>query len=280
MEDYFVFLAFFNVPHTAYRGVTLTGHPPSTYSFAINLTTTVKKGTHTNTPGITAIHLKFRVTTLSPLNMPGASPERRHPICSVSSQSQIPSYSDAPHARSRKKPAKWWPFLFSMPHKEGTCKSMSTRSLLTICSDETNHLYPASEPRLIGQRHQGWKPKSMSAPALTTFAILCLSLAAGIEGLAQYSKANGGLALSPSMQQIPGYAMASYRYFPIFMAVLLNLVWSWVDQDIKRMQPWFELSEPQGAKGKDCLLLTYPYDFMAFVPWRAMRKKQVVFCMR
>ncbi|KAJ4420540.1 hypothetical protein N0V82_004313 [Gnomoniopsis sp. IMI 355080] len=39
------------------------------------------------------------------------------------------------------------------------------------------------------------------------------------------------------------------------------------------MQPWFQLSHPQGAKGKDSLLLSYPFEFLAFVPVTAWKKR-------
>ena len=98
-------------------------------------------------------------------------------------------------------------------------------------------------------------------------------MAAGIETLAQRSMAEGGLALSPTLEDIPTYAMLSYLYAPTVVAVLYSLIWSWVDLDVKRMQPWFELSKPEGAKAEDSLFLDYPYDFVALVPFKAAKKK-------
>ncbi|PHH78245.1 hypothetical protein CDD82_3157 [Ophiocordyceps australis] len=120
----------------------------------------------------------------------------------------------------------------------------------------------------------GWKPRSMSAPVLGSFAVLSLILAIAIECLAQYSRINGGLALSPSIREIPDYASALSRFSPMIIAIFYNLFWSWIDHDVKRMQPWFELSKPQGSRAKDSLFLTYPQDFMVFVPWRSARKRQ------
>ena len=125
----------------------------------------------------------------------------------------------------------------------------------------------------IGNTQGQWKPLSMTTPILAAIIILTLLIAASIEILAQRSQKFGGLALSHSLEEIPEYAMLSYLYGPNVVAVLYSLVWSWLDLDVKRMQPWLELSKPEGAPAKDSLFLDYPYGFIAFVPFRALKKK-------
>ncbi|KAL2207713.1 hypothetical protein CC79DRAFT_772673 [Sarocladium strictum] len=119
----------------------------------------------------------------------------------------------------------------------------------------------------------GWKPLSMSTPILAALVLLTLLIAAAIEVLAQRSAAYGGLGLSPSRDAIPKYAMWSYLYGPNIVAVLYSLIWSWVDLDVKRMQPWFELSKDGGATAEDSLFLDYPFDFVAIAPWKALKKR-------
>lgn len=103
--------------------------------------------------------------------------------------------------------------------------------------------------------------------------ILTLLIAGAVEVLAQFSQVNGGLALSRTQDEIPQYAMISYLYVPNIVAVLYSLIWSWVDLDVKRMQPWFELSKPEGATADNSIFLDYPYDFIATVPIKAARRK-------
>lgn len=119
----------------------------------------------------------------------------------------------------------------------------------------------------------GWKPLSLSAPILSAVAILSLLIAAAVEVLAQKSQQDGGLALSPTQNDIPQYTMIFYLYGPNVVAVLYSLIWSWIDLDTKRMQPWFELSKPEGATAGNSLFLDYPYEFVAFVPWKAAKKR-------
>ncbi|KAL7933987.1 hypothetical protein V8C35DRAFT_302939 [Trichoderma chlorosporum] len=120
---------------------------------------------------------------------------------------------------------------------------------------------------------RGWKPLSMSAPILMLLTTLSLLIGGAIEVLAQLSQSRGGLALSRTQDDIPQYAMISYLYAPNIIAVLYSLIWSWVDLDVKRMQPWFELSKPEGATAENSMFLDYPYDFIATVPIKAARRR-------
>lgn len=124
-----------------------------------------------------------------------------------------------------------------------------------------------------GYRSNGWKPLSLSTPILLAVIILTILLAIAVETLAQRSAAQGGLALSPTLEDMPAYAKFSYLYVPTIIAVLYSMIWSWVDLDVKRMQPWFELSEKTGATGKNSLFLDYQYDFVALVPFKAAKRK-------
>ncbi|KAK1244151.1 hypothetical protein MKX08_002289 [Trichoderma sp. CBMAI-0020] len=120
---------------------------------------------------------------------------------------------------------------------------------------------------------KGWKPLSMDPAILVLLTILTLLIAGAVEVLAQFSQAKGGLALSRTQDEIPQYAMISYLYVPNIIAVLYSLIWSWVDLDVKRMQPWLELSKPEGATAKNSMFLDYPYDFIATVPIKAARRR-------
>ncbi|RTE79961.1 hypothetical protein BHE90_005539 [Fusarium euwallaceae] len=120
---------------------------------------------------------------------------------------------------------------------------------------------------------KGWKPLSLSTPILSAVIALTLLLAAAVETIAQRSAAQGGLALSSTLDDLPGYAKFSYLYVPTIIAVLYSMVWSWIDLDVKRMQPWFELSKPKGATAENSLFLDYQYEFVALVPFRAAKAK-------
>lgn len=113
----------------------------------------------------------------------------------------------------------------------------------------------------------------MTAPVLFSFAFASFLLAAIIEVLAQQSERRGGLALSPSANDIPAFANFCYLFLPTIVAVIYSLLWSWIDLDVKRIQPWFEMSRSTGATAERSILLDYPYEFVGFVPLRAARRR-------
>jgi len=108
---------------------------------------------------------------------------------------------------------------------------------------------------------------------LGLFIAASLALAATIEILAQKSSAKGGLALSRSSDEIPPAVIFSYLALPTMFAVLFSLIWTWIDLDIRRMQPWLELSRPGGETAEASILLDYPFDFLAFVPLKAWKHR-------
>ncbi|KAH7246197.1 hypothetical protein BKA59DRAFT_528039 [Fusarium tricinctum] len=122
-------------------------------------------------------------------------------------------------------------------------------------------------------RRKGWKPLSLSTPILLAVVVLTILLAVAVETIAQRSASQGGLALSPTLDDMPEYAKFGYLYVPTIIAVLYSMIWSWIDLDVKRMQPWFELSRPDGATAENSLFLDYQYDFVALVPFKAAKRK-------
>ena len=67
-----------------------------------------------------------------------------------------------------------------------------------------------------------------------------------------------------------------YRYLPQMVIVLYGIGWAAVDLDVKRLEPYFQLSKPGGASASDSILLRYPFDFMALVPVNAAKRKFVL----
>jgi hypothetical protein len=122
-------------------------------------------------------------------------------------------------------------------------------------------------------RTKGWKPLSLSTPILLAVIALTVLLAVAVETLAQRSASQGGLALSPTLEDMPEYARFGYLYVPTIIAVLYSMIWSWIDLDVKRMQPWFELSRRDGATAENSLFLDYQYEFVALVPFKAAKQK-------
>ncbi|KFY30343.1 hypothetical protein V493_01977 [Pseudogymnoascus sp. VKM F-4281 (FW-2241)] len=123
-----------------------------------------------------------------------------------------------------------------------------------------------------------WKPATLRFPVLGSIFTVTILMIIGLETLAYLSigKNNsngGGLVFAATVDEISTIATASYLYLPTVIAVIYSIVWSWVDLDSKRLEPWFQLSKPEGASAEDSILLQYPFDFVPFVPIRAARRR-------
>ncbi|KAH7129784.1 hypothetical protein B0J13DRAFT_132401 [Dactylonectria estremocensis] len=152
----------------------------------------------------------------------------------------------------------------------------SVRSVNGPSCDEDNegNLTRSDTPlALVTPASKGWKPRSLSIPVLSAVIALTLILATIIEILAQRGQARKGLAKAPTLNELPQYATISYRYVPNIVAVLFSLLWNWIDLDVKRIQPWTELSKPGGVTAQNSILLDYPSDFIAVAPVRAAKRR-------
>jgi len=132
---------------------------------------------------------------------------------------------------------------------------------------------PGATIELPSRPVHGWKPRSIRPPVIIPLIVLSLALAAVIEFFAQKSSRQGGLALSASPDDIPAIVNFSYLALPTVFAILYGLVWSWIDLDVRRIQPWFDLSRPGGCLAQSSLLVDYPFEFLAFVPMKAWKHR-------
>lgn len=123
---------------------------------------------------------------------------------------------------------------------------------------------------------KGWKPATIQGPILGGFIITSLSIIIFLEVLSRISlrPENGsGLAFAADVNSLSVGTTFGYSYLPTILAVCYSLMWSWVDLDVKRLEPWFQLSRKEGASASSSLLLEYPFDFLPFVPITAFRRK-------
>jgi hypothetical protein len=78
---------------------------------------------------------------------------------------------------------------------------------------------------------------------------------------------------APKINDLPLSQTFQFLYLPTVIAVMFSIYWAWIDLEIKRMEPYYQLSKENGALGKDSLLLHYPFDFLPFVPFKACRDR-------
>ncbi|KAI5853621.1 hypothetical protein BZA05DRAFT_396668 [Tricharina praecox] len=114
----------------------------------------------------------------------------------------------------------------------------------------------------------GWRPFTIKPPFILFFALVTVGLLCALEYILQRSKRDGALLFSESSYLLD--------YGPMVVAVLFGLLWASIDHDVKRLEPYFQLSKPGGVTAEHSLLLEYPYCFAAFAPFIALRKRHWV----
>lgn len=116
-----------------------------------------------------------------------------------------------------------------------------------------------------------WKPFTLTPTALVPVALVAGLLMTATELLIRSNARNGGIFLSG--QDIPTHVVFLYLFLPTGTAVILSLLWSWIDLDARRLEPYFQLSKPQGQKCKHTLELHYPFDFIAWASFKAFKNR-------
>lgn len=117
----------------------------------------------------------------------------------------------------------------------------------------------------------GWKPQTLRPPLLSAISIFNLCSIAVLELLSRISASHGGL--TSTYTRFSNLTTFMYLYLPLLISVLLSLLWSWIDLDAKRLEPYFQMSKPGGADSDSSLNLHYPFDFIAWAPVKAIRRR-------
>jgi Protein of unknown function (DUF3433) len=120
-----------------------------------------------------------------------------------------------------------------------------------------------------------WKPVSLRAPFLLAVIIVSIALVIALQLLLFQSQRDGGILFAKNVNSLPLSTTFPYLYLPTIIAVIYGFMWSWIDLDVRRIEPFLQLAKEEGATGRESLLLHYPVDFLASVPIKAMKSGYV-----
>lgn len=123
-----------------------------------------------------------------------------------------------------------------------------------------------------------WRPISMRWPYITLLIIIALGLAGLQEFLCQISqqrkKNNDGLIKFNDPKEIPTMVYFAWKYMPTMILVTYGVMWQIVDYEVKRLEPYYQLSKPEGATARESLNLDYLTFMTYLIPLMAIRYKQ------
>lgn len=117
-----------------------------------------------------------------------------------------------------------------------------------------------------------WKPFSMRWPYLTALIILSVTLAAAQEYLLQKSMKEP-LYKFHSASDLKTWDYFSFKYLPTMIAVSYGILWQVTDFEVKRLEPYFQLSKNEGALAAESINVDYITFFNFLRPLKALRLK-------
>ncbi|KAF1935402.1 hypothetical protein EJ02DRAFT_428471 [Clathrospora elynae] len=131
----------------------------------------------------------------------------------------------------------------------------------------------ARRKQATGSNQPSWKPSAFRLVTLVTATLTAWAFISALQVLLVRSQKDGGIIFATTADDIALGQSFSYLYLPTIIALVFSVFWNWMDLQIKRVEPYYQLSKPDGAWGKDSLLLSYPFDFLPFVPLSAFRNR-------
>lgn len=117
---------------------------------------------------------------------------------------------------------------------------------------------------LAKQRRLKWAPFTIKSTFIFFFFLVTIAIIISIELLHQKSEKNRGILFSNSEGKFTMLQIFYSRYLLTIISVLYGMVWGSADLNIKRLEPFYQLSK--GATAANSLFLNYPFDFLASVP--------------
>ncbi|KZM27011.1 uncharacterized protein EKO05_0004979 [Ascochyta rabiei] len=123
-----------------------------------------------------------------------------------------------------------------------------------------------------------WRPLTMGLPWLAMLVFIALALAALQEYLCRLSKKKAeeghGLAEFKKADDLSLGAFFIWKYVPIIAFVFYGILWQMSDFEVKRLEPYYQLSQKTGATAGESLNMDYLTFMSWLVPLRALRHRQ------
>ncbi|KAF2424275.1 hypothetical protein EJ08DRAFT_595313 [Tothia fuscella] len=132
----------------------------------------------------------------------------------------------------------------------------------------------------VDPEQPAWRPFSMRRPYILLLVVIALTFAALQEFLCQVSmrKANekpeNGLLRFTQPQELNTMQYFAWKYLPTIVLLTFGIMWQVVDFEVKRLEPYYQLSKRTGATARDSLNQDYLTFLSYLVPLKAIRAKQ------
>ncbi|XP_014557099.1 hypothetical protein COCVIDRAFT_37427 [Bipolaris victoriae FI3] len=154
-------------------------------------------------------------------------------------------------------------------------RSLTAEAGLIRNGAETSYFFP-EDPQM-----PNWRPTTMSQLWLLMLIIIALSLASVQEYLCQTSlkevkkdPEKGGLVRFRRVGDMDITIYFAWQYAPIMILVFYGVLWQMSDFEVKRLEPFYQLSKKTGATAGESLNMDYLTFMSWLVPLRALHHRQ------
>lgn len=156
----------------------------------------------------------------------------------------------------------------------GDAMPMESEELRVLSKSDTMYTFTKLARTETFYPNPDWRPFSMRWPYLTMLIILSFILAGCSEILYQSSVKKGHLIMFNKPTEIEGIEYFSIKFLPTLLAVAFGVLWEITDSEVKRLEPYFQLSRENGATGAETLNVDYITSYRFLVPFDALRRRQ------
>ncbi|KAI9704019.1 MAG: hypothetical protein M1820_005640 [Bogoriella megaspora] len=159
----------------------------------------------------------------------------------------------------------------------GTGYKKVSQSLDTIVGDrseslEKSYYFPQD------QDMPDWKPFSIHWAYIVSLILMALAGAAIQEWLCQRSqhlaKQGSGIISFGQIQNLSTGVYFLWKYMPVIVVVVYGFLWQISDFEVKRLEPFYQLSRRNGATAAESLSMNYLTFFPYFIPFKAFKYRQ------
>ncbi|KAF9884416.1 hypothetical protein FE257_001816 [Aspergillus nanangensis] len=123
-----------------------------------------------------------------------------------------------------------------------------------------------------GHHGRGWRPMTLGPRYLLPLACLMLTMLVITEAMRLWSIRHGGLAFYSSDEDITDGRVFAFTYVPTICGLVVTILWSFAEYDALRLEPYFQLSKPEGVRA-DVLFINYVFGRFVSTPFIAIRNR-------
>ncbi|KAI9926325.1 hypothetical protein ASPWEDRAFT_163838 [Aspergillus wentii DTO 134E9] len=117
----------------------------------------------------------------------------------------------------------------------------------------------------------GWRPFALRPPYLFFITGFFFLMLLALEAMRRYSSYNGGLVFFFDTANVSPAESFAYNYVPIIVALVLVNLWTFIDFDVLRLEPYFQLSRSKGTPAAT-LFINYNFGQSFLTPITSARR--------